>query len=236
MGIAFAMGIPYTAFLIYLIVQIILTLKRNEKKCKSTTAAGILLFSEILFTVVGPALGFYRFDAFGPEIPFAKQHVLIIILLSAVGSASFWLARATKDTDNLFVRIFLSAGMLQGIILCAVVTIHFTEFLLMGIVFPWAGFELLCPLVAFFMLIRELYFYNRVNLDMDELLPYRRELGVEPVQYKLFQQPLPVRLFVYAAIVVVLVIVQVLLGYAIGLQPDSIIKAFTQSVGFVFSR
>ncbi len=236
MGPFLALAIPYAAYLIYLIVQIILTLKRSEKKCRSNAAEAILLFSEIVFTVIGPIIGFCRFDQFGPEIPFAKQHVLIIILLSAVGSVSFWLARATKDTHNLFVRIFLSAGMLQGIVLCAIVTIHFAGFMLMGIIFPWAGFELLCPLIAFFMLIRELYFYNQVKLDMEELLPYRRELGFEPVQYKLFQQPLTARLFVYGAIVVVLVIAQVLLGYAVGLQPDSIIRAFTQSVGFTFSR
>lgn len=130
--------------------------------------------------------------------------------------------------------MLLSAGMLQGILLCFAVTIHFGGYLPLGMVFPWMGFELLSPLVALFLLFRQLYFYNKI--ETEALLPYREELGMVPLTVALFRQPLIVRLFVYGIFVIAFVALQMAACYALGLQPDSIVRAFTESRGFTFSR
>jgi hypothetical protein len=236
MSIFFLLGFPYIAFVLFAIITIIMTLSRGEKNVRSRFSAGLLIFSEVLFTIIGPAIGFYRFDEFQPEIPFAKQHVLSIILLVLVSASSFWIARFVQKTNNAIVRIVLSVGLLQGIVLCFITSIHFLAFLPLGIIFPFAGFELLSPVVAFFILLREFYFLNKVELDLPELLPYRAELGFIPLPYQILKQPLSKRLLVYGLLMILLLLVEVLLAFGVGQDIDSILKAFTHSVGFIFSH
>lgn len=229
-------GLFYAAFGIYLIVSTIRSMGRGHRKTGRTFQDRLLLFSEVLFTVAGPVIGFSRFDAYMPDIPFAKHHVLSVMILTASSSAAFWLSRLTERTAGPELRILLSAGMLQGILLCAVVTVHFACYLLLGLVYPVFGFELLCPLFAFFLLCRQLYFYNKVTPAPDGLLPYREQLGIVPVQVRIFRQPLGTRLLIYGGLALAAVIAQMAAAYALGQDADSLIKAFTQSTGFVFSR
>ena len=107
--------------------------------------------------------------------------------------------------------------------------------MLNGIVFPLIGFELLSPLMAFFILLRQYYFYSKIKIDIGEQLPYRAELGLIPLQYKIMHLHGLSKLVVFIAIVLTLVLSQMLVGYLIGLDFDAIVKAFTHSHGFVFS-
>lgn len=235
MEILLIMGIPYAAFVILVVTLALLSITKGVKKIKTLFAQIVLYFSEIIYTIVGPIIGFYRFDEFGGEIPFAKQHVLSIILLVIVSSLSFWIARFTAKSANPFLRIIVSVGLLQGIILCFITSIHFVSFIPLGIIYPWAGFELLSPLVALFLLIREFYFYNKVDLDFSELLPYREELDLLPLPIKILKTHFVKRIFIYGFLLIPFLFVQVLIAYGFGQDIDSIVKAYTHSVGFVFS-
>jgi uncharacterized protein DUF6688 len=227
--------IGYLSFVIFCIVTPLITIGRKEKSCRNNFSGGLLIFSEIIYTIIGPIIGFIRFDEFRPDIPFSKQHVLIIILMVIVSSASFWLAKLTAKTLNPVVRIIISVGLLQGLVLCAVTTIHFLPFIPNGIMFPALGFELLSPLIAFVLLLREFYFYNRMEVDLDELLPYRKELGFVPLPLQIIQQPLSYRLLIYGGLLIPVVILQVLMAFGCGQDIDALIKAYTHSHGFIFS-
>ena len=118
-------AIIYAVYTLFFLTIFSITLWRGERNSKTSFSQIVMLISEIVYTIIGPIIGFARFDEYGPEIPFAKEHILIIILLVIVSSASFWLARLTKKSENPILRILLSVGMLQGIVLCFVTTIHF---------------------------------------------------------------------------------------------------------------
>ncbi|MGZ6519973.1 MAG: hypothetical protein ACXVED_20515 [Bacteroidia bacterium] len=225
----------YSVFIIYILATALATIVRGKKEYRNPFSTLAILFSEVVFTIVGPIIGFMRFDQFQPDIPFAKQHVLTIILFVITSSGAFWLARFTEKTFNPLIRIIVSVGLLQGIILCAFTTIHFLPFIPNGLMFPTIGFELLSPLVAFVLLFRAFYFYNKLEFDLSELLPYRRELGFIPIPFKIFQLPIFQRCFVYAILLIPAVIVQVMLAYGCGQDIDALIKAFTHSYGFTFS-
>ncbi|MCK6648765.1 MAG: hypothetical protein L6Q66_03830 [Bacteroidia bacterium] len=232
----FFLAIPYLLFLVFVFVNVMLNLSRAEKQSNNVFVNIVMIFSEVVFTIVGPIIGFIRFDEFMPEIPFAKQHVLSIILLVIFSSLSYWISRLSSGSKSPFLKIFLSVGLLQGILLCTVVTIHFITFLPMGLIFPFAGFELLAPPMALVMLIKEFYFLNKETLDLPELLPYRAELGFIPLPYKIWQKPLSNRLLIYLFLLIIALLAQILFCLFIGQDVDSIIKAFTHSKGFLFSR
>ncbi|MBA3971446.1 MAG: hypothetical protein H0X46_04770 [Bacteroidetes bacterium] len=227
--------IGYLFFVIYCIATPLITLFRKEKACRSAFSGGALIFSEIIYTVIGPVIGFIRFDEFRPDIPFSKPHVLIIILMVITSSLSFWIAKLTVNTPNPVVRILISVGLLQGLVLCAITTIHFIPFIPNGIMFPVLGFELLSPLIAFVLLLREFYFFNRMEINLNELLPYRKELGFIPLPFQVMQLPGFTRALVYGALLVPFVALHVLLAYGCGQDIDALIKAFTHSHGFIFS-
>lgn len=229
------MIIGYLFFVVFCIITPLITIFRKEKACRHAFSRYVLFFSEIIYTIIGPIIGFMRFDKFGPDIPFAKHHVLIIILLVITSSGAFWLAKLTEKTKNPYVRILISAGLLQGLLLCGITTIHFIPYIPNGIMFPVLGFELLSPLVAFVFLFREFYFYNRVETDLDELLPYRKELGFVPLPFKILHQPIFKRLMIYSVLLIPAIVLQMLFAYGCGQDIDALIKAYTHSQGFIFS-
>lgn len=236
MGLFFIVALIYAIYSLTFLTTFVIATLKGDSENQSKFSQFILVLSEILFTVIGPILGFARFDEYGPEIPFAKQHVLVIILLVIVSSASFWIARFTSKSANPFLRILVSVGLLQGIILCAVTTIHFLEFIPLGLIYPFMGFELLSPFFALLILSREFYLYNKTKFNYDDALPYRQELGFVPIPFKIIQAPLVTRLVIYGGMLIPVVIVQMLLTYGCGQDIDAIVKAFTHSVGFVFSN
>jgi len=232
--ILFILAGIYSVYAIYVIITIIISLIRGEKDFRYEFTNLLILISEIMFTTIAPAIGFMRYDQYLPDIPFAKQYVLIIIILVISSSLSFWLSRFL-DTTKPMIKIFLSVGLMQGIILCGVISIHFIPFLPLGIMWSWLGFELLSPIFAFMFLVREFYFLNKSEFNYPELLPNRKELGFIPVPVLVLQQSFIARLFIYFTLTILIIILQVLIGCALGLDIDSLIKAFTHSHGFVFS-
>lgn len=235
MTIFLLFGILYVAYGIFFLITLFKTIKSGERRPQDAFSDLMMVGTEVVYTIIGPIIGFMRFDAFGPEIPFAKQHVLIIILLVIVGSLSFWIARFTSKASNPIIRILVSVGLLQGIVLCFITSIHFLTFIPLGIIYPIYGFELLSPVFALFLLIREFYFYNKTEFNYDDALPYRQELGFVPIPFKIIQAPVFTRIVIYGAMLIPLVVVQMLFAYGCGQDIDSIVKAFTHSVGFVFS-
>ena len=236
MAAFFLFALLYGSYTLFFVTLFSLTVWRGDRLSQSRFSIIAMTFSEIIYTVIGPIIGFTRFDEYGPEIPFAKQHVLIIMLLVIVGSASFWIARFTSKTQNPYLRILVSVGLLQGIVLCIVTTIHFLEFIPLGLIYPFLGFELLSPVFALFILSREFYLYNKTEFNYDDALPYRQELGFVPIPFKIIQAPLFSRIVIYGAMLIPLVILQMLFTYGCGQDIDAIVKAFTHSVGFLFSR
>jgi hypothetical protein len=227
--------IVYFLYLLFVFIATVLSFSRGNRAYKTNFTGGAMFFTEVLFTIIAPLIGFIRFDKFQPDIPFAKQHVLIIMLLVITASIAFWLARTAAKISQPLIRIMISVGLLQGIVLCFIITIHFIPFLINGLIFPALGFELLSPLIALLLLCREFYFFNAVKLDLEKLLPYRQELGFIPIPFKILELPMIQRIIVFGALLVPVISVQVLLTYACGQDLDALIKAFTQSHGFIFS-
>src|ERR1043166_7340865 len=106
MGLAFALVIvAYLAFLLFVVITVIMNFSRKERECRNPFSEALLFFSEVLFTVIGPVIGFMRYDTFGPDIPFSKHHVMIIIVLVITSSISYWISRFTLKVANPFIRI-----------------------------------------------------------------------------------------------------------------------------------
>ncbi len=236
MGLFFLFGILYVSYGIFFLTALIRTIRKGGKGKLDAVSEILMLLAEVLFTIIGPVIGFLRYDEYGPEIPFAKQHVLTVILFVMVSSMSFWIARFTSKSANPMLRIVVSVGLLQGIVLCIVTSIHFLAFIPLGIIYPIMGFELLSPIFAVFLLAREFYFYTKIEINYDDALPYREELGFIPLPFRILRAPFVPRLVIYGGLLIILVIVQMLFAYGCGQDIDSIVKAFTHSVGFIFSR
>ena len=236
MAVFFMFGILYAAYGIFFLITLFKTIKSGERRPKDSFSKLMITFTEVVYTVVGPAIGFMRFDSFGHETPFAKQHVLTVILFVIIGSASFWLARFSSKISNPIFRILVSVGLLQGIVICLFTSIHFLTFIPLGLIYPIYGFELLSPVFALFLLIREFLFFNKTEFNYDDALPYRQELGFVAIPVQIIQAQIYTRLVIYGALLIPLISIQILLAFGCGQEIDAIVKAFTHSVGFVFSR
>ncbi len=236
MAIFLIFGILYIAYGIFFLISLFRSIKRGDRGPQNSFSEIMMTFTEVVYTIISPIIGFIRFDSYGAETPFAKQHVLTVILFVMVSSLSFWIARFTTKTTNPILRIIVSIGLLQGIVLCVITSIHFLPFIPLGIVNPILGFELLSPVFALFILGREFYFYNKTVFNYDDAMPYRHELGFIPIPVKIIQAPFIPRMVIYGGMLIVLVIIQMLFAYGCGQDPDAIIKAFTHSQGFVFSN
>jgi hypothetical protein len=236
MAIFFFFALLYLAYGLFFLNTLMLSIKRGGRKPINSFSEIMMIITEVVFTIIGPIIGFMRFDEYGPEIPFAKQHVLTVILFVIVATLSFWIARFTSKASNPIIRILFSVGLLQGIILCFITSIHFLTFIPLGIIYPIYGFELLAPVFALFLLIREFYFYNKTEFNYDDDLPYRQEHGFVPISFKIVRAPIYTRVVIYGAMLIPLIIIQMLLAYGCGQDIDAIIKAFTHSRGFIFSK
>jgi hypothetical protein len=190
---------------------------RNEFR-NDDELAGWMVTLGILFTSFAPLIGFMRFDAFGPEMPFSKQHVLIIELLVLVSAVCYWISKFYKKKLSPAVTILVRAGLIQGIILDAVVTIHFTNYFGAGIMFPMFGFELLAPPIAMLFLIYELQ-CNFKSTQQNASLLFSEDI----------------KLLLHAGAVIALIVVEQAILLPAGSQWDSLVSAFTESKGFVFS-
>jgi hypothetical protein len=181
--------------------------------------SGWIIFWGIVFTSLAPLIGFIRFDDFGSNIPFSKSHVGIIELLVIVSAVCYWVSKFFKRKLSPLVNFLLRAGLIQGIILDAIVTIHFTNYMPSGMLFPLFGFELLAPPIAMLFIIYELQCNSRVTQQNTALL-----FSTEK------------KFLLQAGIVIALIFVEQAMLLPAGSQWDSLVRAFTESRGFIFSN
>jgi hypothetical protein len=191
---------------------------RNEFKNNDELSDWVIIWGA-LFTTAAPLIGFMRFDAYGPEMPFSKQHVLVIELLVVVSAVCYWVSKFAKKKVSPFVNLLLRAGLIQGIILDVIVTIHFGHYMGMGLLFPMFGFELLAPPIAMMFLLYELTCNFRTPKQKAEPLFFIDKI-------------LPLHL----GAVIVLVFVQQAALIPAGFHWNSLVLAFTESKGFIFSH
>jgi hypothetical protein len=225
----------YLPFLCLVTVLIVKSVLRTGQEGQSNSSYFILLSAGILFTIIGPIIGFIRFDQYG-DIPFDKRHVLSVMFFVAISSVFYWVAVFMRHNSGALLRMIVSGGLLLGIILCLFCSIHFLNYLHMGLIYPLFGFELLSPVMALLLLSSELYSYNLVQPLPEDLLPYRKELGFVPFPDKVIELPFLKRIPVYLCLSLLIALVAVLLCWIAGQDIDSIIKAFTHSRGFIFSN
>ena len=228
------LGIFYAIYILYVIITSMMMI--SMKMWRSEESPYRLLFTDIIHTVVGPIIGFIRYDEYGPEIPFSKEHVFTIIVLVFVSSVSFWLSRLTRKINTPVQNMLLSIGIFQGMIVCLITTIHFFNFLPSGLAFPMFGFELLTPLIAFFLLLKEFYFVNRYISSIPQTGLIYLKIGRAKISYEVINKLLYYRGFLYPVMAVILIIIEIAIACFFGQDFDSIIKAFTESKGFIFSN
>jgi hypothetical protein len=225
----------YLLFLGFIIVTIIICLRAGRERCRNLFSETMLVISEVMYTVIGPIIGFMRFDEFGSDIPFAKHHVFSVIIITISSSLFFWISRISMKAPNPLLRIFVSVGLLQGIFFCFITSVHFLAFIPLGVIYPLLGFELVSPLIALLLLIKQFYFYTKVQFDYSEQLPYRNELGFVPVPVKIMESPAFTRFVVFAALVIPMILAQVAFAYGCGQDANALLEAFRDSHGFIFS-
>lgn len=219
------MFIVFLPIYLAILVLTVVAVGRNWKKSirndfrNDDELSGWMITLGMLFTSIAPLTGFMRYDAFGPEIPFSKQHVLVIELIVVVSAICYWVSKFAKKKLSPFVNLLLRAGLIQGIILDAIVTIHFLNFMGMGLMFPMFGFELLAPPIAMLFLLYELTCNFRTPKQQ-----------ADPVFFT--DKILPLHL----AAVIVLVFAQQAVLIPTGSEWNSLVSAFTESKGFIFSH
>jgi hypothetical protein len=217
----FLLAFVYPPILILSIIAIIRNWKksiRNKFQNNDESSVWIIL-SGVLFTTLAPMTGFLRFDAFGPDIPFAKPEVLVIEVLVVVSAICYWVSKIFKKNLSPFVNLLLRAGLLQGVILDFIVTIHFANYFGLGLIFPIFGFELLAPPMALIFLLYE--FQCNLKSTAKEGEP------AFSIQKNM--------LFQFGVVVALIVVEQTMLLPA-GFHWNSLISAFTESRGFIFSH
>jgi hypothetical protein len=190
---------------------------RNEFRNDDELSLWIVL-TGALFTSLAPLIGFLRFDAFGTDMPFSKPEVLSVEVLVVVSAICYWVSKLFKKKLSPFVNLLLRAGLLQGIILDFIVTIHFGNYLLMGIVFPFLGFELLAPPMALIFLLYEFRCNSKVAAQNTKA-----------------EFPAPNNMLLQFGMVIALIVAEQALLIPAGFHWDSLITAFTESKGFVLS-
>lgn len=234
MGLIVIIGFLYAAYILYVIISSMMMI--SMKIWKSEESPFRLLVSDIIHTVIAPIIGFLRYDEYGSDIPFAQEHVLTVIILVFFSSVSFWLSRFTRTINTPIQNTLLSIGILQGMILCLIMTIHFLDFIPNGLALPMFGFELLSPLIAFFLLLKEFYFVNRSIKKIPETGLIYLKIGSMKISYEIINKLLYYRIFLYPILLVTLILFEIGIACLLGQDFDAIMKAFTESKGFIFSN
>jgi hypothetical protein len=188
---------------------------RNE--FRENPSAWITVFA-ILFTTLGPLMGFWRYNKFGADCPFDPKHVFAIEIIVIVSAMCYWFSRFFKKEFPPFINGILRAGLIQGIILDFFVTIHFGTYMIRGLVFPLFGFELLAPPMALLFLLYELH----CNIGAGKL----RNVSLIAVGKNVALQ---------CGVLFVMVFAEQAILLPVGFEWNSLVLAFTRSHGFIFS-
>lgn len=233
MEIFLFMAAPFLILLIYTFFSAIYIFLKDFNNPNHVISRKRLIISEFVFIYIGPLIGFSRYDDHDPEMPFAQEHVLSIVLISAVSIFCYFLSRIFENKLSLIQKGILSVGILQGIILCFFTSIHFIYYLPQGIFFPFFGFELATPYIGFLLLSIQFYFLNKKNSThtINEIKklksPYFPQLKKLLIIYR-FQ--------IYPLLLGILLALEIIVLLFLGEEVDGILKAFYLSNGFFFSN
>jgi len=226
------MGIPV---LIYEIAIIYIAVKLMIVKNKVKQNGSRLVFAELIFTIIGPIIGFLRYDEYGPDIPFSPKHVISIVVIVIVSSMSLWISRLFFNRCSQFQKYILSIGILQGMVLCIITSIHFIPRLGDGLVFPIFGFEMMSPVIAFFLLLKEFIRITKETVEIKEPITYHEKFMNQNLMQFTTRHILNHRALFYPILLMIFIIIQIYISQIFGQKVDSIIRAFTESIGFIFS-
>ena len=170
------------------------------------------------------------------EIPFAKEHQLILIILIAIAVLSFWLSKFYKGKLSPMLDALLPIGILLGIILAIVMCIHFAPYMIFALLLPAAGFELVAAFLIILAFIRELYLshltfstkYSPTRID-DNYVNHRI--------FKLFLKSKFINKFplLFVFVFFIIAVMQAFVTL-FGQAPNSIIRVFYESCGFLLSE
>lgn len=207
----------------------------NYNKSKPIEVLAIIV--EGIITLVAPVVGFIRNSNISSgEFPFAKEHQLILIILIAIAVITFWLSKFLKGKLSPMLDAFLPIGLLMGIILSLVMIVHFGLYTILATIFPIAGFEITAVFLVLLAFIRELYF-NHLHFKMKYQPTRINDNFANHKLFKVFLQSkfinkFPV-LFIFSFfIIAILQAILTLFGQA----PDSMIRVFYESCGFMLSH
>jgi hypothetical protein len=226
----------YAALVIWSCIILIKSIFAKGSNPERPLPRFIFWFSAVLFTVPAPVLGFWRMDSYGAEIPFASRHVFSIYILVAVVVLAYWISVLVRQSAGPALRIFLSSVLVLGISFCVITTFHFAGHILLGMIFPLFGFELLSPFMAMLLLIKELVALNNYYPVQDHHLPLRHEVGFASISYSLFSQSVLHRLAAYLPLGLLVLAACGGAAWVAGSEPDALIRSFTNSTGFILSN
>lgn len=222
----FSIPIIYLGFIIFSIVVIIITAVKSKKYYSKFWDKTVVF--EIIFMIIGPAIGFARYDDFGFEIPFNTDLDWLLIIPVYFVIFSYFLSKYAR-VKNLVKVSFVSAVSLSlGLIITLITSIHFGGYIATGIVFPVFGFELVSPVICTFLLIKELIFIHQFQVNQIETMP-------EPYG-KIAKTPFIPKLgFGLLGASALLVVYQLIL-LAFGYGSTALIDIYSSSHNFTFSN
>ncbi|MBI1837478.1 MAG: hypothetical protein HYR91_09465 [Flavobacteriia bacterium] len=223
---AFIYGLYILIIVIKIISSIIGELWLREWKVVQRKFIG----ASVIHTLVGPVIGFLRFDDYGSDMPFSKKHVLTIFTFYLVATCSYWYSIYYRSKMSYYGKIITTFGIVQGILLCLIISIHFANYYHLGLLFPFCGFELLCPIVAFFLLLKELIKIQKHFFRNTFPSFHSKDIEVYSLIHKLEE------LFLFVPFLLLFIFIQIIVLQFFGQDIDSVFKVFSESSGFVFSN
>ncbi|MDX1798987.1 MAG: hypothetical protein R3255_10095 [Candidatus Lokiarchaeia archaeon] len=182
---------------------------------------------ELLFMIIGPPLGFYRFNKFGYDAPFKDEIAWILIVLVYIVIISYWLSKYSRINRLYQLNIVSFFPLILGLIITFVTAIHFIPYMILGLMFPILGYELFSPLICLILLLREIRLSNQFQTE--------NQIGFSS-QYQRFVQLSQVNKVIIGIVfsVAFLLIYQFILS-ALGYPFSTLTDIYTQTHGFTFS-
>ena len=227
-----------------LVVNIISIFNRKLFRKKKLVRIYESIFSFIL-TVLGPIAMYGFFASLKEHIvplyttemplyhtPVAGAHVLSYVVFTYIGVVSFWVLRISRGKLPPILRLVSSTGLFTGIILCTILIVQLVK-----------SIDIFTFWIIIFYLLNKIILYineyrnvtNRfINIEKSNNRYYSNKflnfLYVRMLNIKPNINPI-----IFVSIVPLVFVVQSIL-IIFGQQPDSIIKALTQTCDWTFSQ
>lgn len=225
--------IPFGVLVLYALIQTVRSISLSFKLQEEMPLNGLMIFLEISFTVIAPLLGFWRYDDFGPERPFAAQQLFTLQFITWASVIAYWTSRFAKHHLPNYANMLLMALIFQGFILNLVLIAHFGSWVMMGFIFPMLGFELVAPYLNLLFLGRELY-NNHLHSKSANFLKIKHTTAGK-VEKILAISSFPQKIALAFVGFLMFLSVEVGISMVFNQKPTALIEVFTNSIGFTFS-